>query len=235
MVKMGLAWYIDVVWKGISYAAQYKSMGYDDTTGTQVVNAIHMKDITLTFLRLSKPTALLAELIDNGYRWEQKFPGVYYVIGMADIKMQIVVGKELEGDEFVPLRVQRKNLAVENIEKFVRIIDETHEVRDRELVDTIFQLSIFENRELYAQIRKERPEMCEALRELMREDLDAARMSGYNDGYNDGLNAAGYNDGLNAGLNATARNMIGLGYDDAAIMAVTSLSMDAIANERRNM
>lgn len=90
---------IDIVWKGISYAAQYKSRGYDDTSKNHGINIVSMKDITLTFLRISKPVALFDELSKSGYGLEQRFPGVYYVFGIADIKMQIVVGNELEGDD----------------------------------------------------------------------------------------------------------------------------------------
>ena len=50
---------IDVFWKGISYAAQYKSRGYDDTTNEYGVNIRQMSDITLTFLRVTKPEKLL--------------------------------------------------------------------------------------------------------------------------------------------------------------------------------
>lgn len=112
---------IDVIWKGISYAAQYKSIGHDEFTNRQGINAIQMKDITLTFLRLSKPTALFDEFKSLGYALEQEFPGVYYVYGMADIAMQIVVGKELEGDDFVPLRAQRKNVSEDDALKLAKL------------------------------------------------------------------------------------------------------------------
>ncbi|MBR2214476.1 MAG: hypothetical protein IJ849_01800 [Selenomonadaceae bacterium] len=213
---------IDVMWKGISYAAQYKSMGYDKFTKAQGINAIPMKDITLTFLRMSKPTALFNELTQSGYKLKSKFPGVYYVYGVADIKMQIVVGKELEGDEFVPLRLQKTNPTWDDAGKFVQLSRNTKNLRDRELIDSILHLSIMENRELYEKLRKEEPEMCEALRELMRheiqEDLDEQYRAGSNDT-----------------LDTVARNMIGLGFDDDTIMAVTSLSSDAIARERGSM
>lgn len=135
---------IDVVWKGISYAAQYKSMGTDDFTNSQGINIIPMKDITLTFLRLSKPTAFFEEMKATSYELEEKFPGVYYVYGMADIKMQIVVGKELVGDDFVPIRMQKKNVSEDDAVKFAKMADKFNDISEKELTDAILQISMSE-------------------------------------------------------------------------------------------
>ena len=112
---------IDVFWKGISYAAQYKSNGYDDVTRKKGVNIKPMSEITLTFLRLSKPIELFNYLKTHGYSLIQKFPGVYYVEGVPELKIQVIVGVELEGDEFIPLRVQKENAAEKDIRKFIEI------------------------------------------------------------------------------------------------------------------
>ena len=108
----------------ISYAAQYKSSGYDDTTKKAGVDIKPMSDITLTFLRITKPEKLLSYLENHGFSLSQKFAGVYYVSGVAELKIQIVVGSELEGDEFVPLRVQKENAAEDNIRKFIEMCGE---------------------------------------------------------------------------------------------------------------
>ena len=167
---------IDVIWKGISYAAQYKSRGIDDASEdkAQKVNAIPMEDITLTFLRLSKPEALFNELIQSGYKIEKKFPGVYYLSGLADIKMQIVVGRELEGDDFLPLRVQRKNLDEKDAAGFIKSVDKFLKEYDKKLFEAIFQISIKDNRPLYDKLRKEREGMCNELWDFMKDEIDAA-------------------------------------------------------------
>ncbi|MBR2216045.1 MAG: hypothetical protein IJ849_09835 [Selenomonadaceae bacterium] len=54
--------------------------------------------------------------------------------------------------------------------------------------------------------------MCEALRDFMREDLEAAHSAGYNEAFD-----------------TFTRSMAALGYDDAAIKAVTALSSETIA------
>ena len=167
---------IDVIWKGISYAAQYKSRGIDDSSDAKVqkVNAIPMRDITLTFLRLSKPETLFTELIHSGYRLEEKFAGVYYLFGLADIKMQIVVGRELTGDEFLPLRVQRKNLDAHDATVFIKLVDKFKNVYDKKLLEAILQVSIKDNEVLYDRLKKEHENMCDALRELMKDEIATA-------------------------------------------------------------
>ena len=50
----------------------------------------------------------------------------------------------------------------------------------RDYIDKIYQVSITANRELYDQIKKEDPKMCEALRELMRDELDEREARGEN-------------------------------------------------------
>ena len=133
----------------ISYAVQYKSSGYDDTTKKAGVDIKPMSDITLTFLRITKPEKLLSYLENHGFSLSQKFAGVYYVSGVAELKIQIVVGAELEGDEFVPLRVQKEKAAEDDIRKFIEMCGELREQADKDMADTIIQISISNNKKTY--------------------------------------------------------------------------------------
>lgn len=45
---------------------------------------------------------------------------------------------------------------------------------DHKSVDNILQASVSVNKETYARLKKEDPDMCEALRELMKDDIDKA-------------------------------------------------------------
>ena len=162
---------IDVFWKGISYAAQYKSSGYDDTTKKAGVNIKPMSDITLTFLRITKPENLLSYLETHGFSLSLKFAGVYYVSGIAELKIQIVVGSELEGDEFVPLRVQKENAREEDIRKFIEMCGELREQVEKDMADTIMQLSISNNEKTYEKL-KEEENMSQALEKLMGDRLE---------------------------------------------------------------
>ncbi len=138
---------IDVVWTGISYAAQYNGSGYDDTIKKSGVDIIPMKDVTLTFLRVGKPIKLFKLMVKSGYGIEEKFSGVYYITGIADIKMQVVVGRELKGEEFVPIRVQKKNAADGDVRAFVKTIEGLKDKHTKNLADSVMQISITKTRD----------------------------------------------------------------------------------------
>ncbi|MBR5376221.1 MAG: hypothetical protein IK139_02975, partial [Lachnospiraceae bacterium] len=105
---------VDTVWKVISYAAQYKSSG-------KRLDEIKTEDVTITILRASRPRKALKMLKKSGYKVDNTYPGIYYISGMADFRTQIVVSSELEGDEFVPLRIQRLGADNKDIQVFQAI------------------------------------------------------------------------------------------------------------------
>ena len=88
------------------------------------------------------------------------------------MKIQIVVGSELEGDEFVPLRVQKENAAEDDIRKFISICGELSEQADKDMADTIIQISISNNKKTYEKL-KEESNMSQALEELMEDRIMA--------------------------------------------------------------
>ena len=177
---------IDMVWKGISYAAQYKSDGKNDFTGEQGVNVKLMSDITLTFMRVVKPVELFKYMKTLGYRVERKFPGVYYIFGMADIKMQIVVGSELKGDEFVPIRVQNKNASEEDIRKFIEmceVLKKENKPYYMEMARAVMQVSIENNRETYDRILED---IMNALEDLMKDRIAIRERESFDKGVSEG-------------------------------------------------
>ena len=206
---------IDVAWKGISYAAQYKSSGYDDTLKKGGVDIIPMKDVTLTFLRISKPEKLFNHMAASGYGVEEKFPGVYYITGMADIKMQVVVGRELKGKEFVPLRIQKKNAADEDIKAFAEWIENLKDVHTRELADSVMQISVTENKDLYDRLLEEDSSMCRALRELMNDQIEKEK-------------SEAVTNARNATQEDIAKKMIEVGDPLDKISKITSVTMDRL-------
>lgn len=177
---------IDTVWKGISYAAQYKSDGKNDFTGEQGVNVKLMSDITLTFMRVVKPVELFKYMKTLGYRVERKFPGVYYIFGMADIKMQIVVGSELKGDEFIPIRVQNKNASEEDIRKFIEMCEALKKENKpyyTEMARAVMQVSIENNRETYERILED---IMNALEDLMKDRIAIRERESFDKGVSEG-------------------------------------------------
>ena len=110
----------------------------------------------------------------------EKFPGVYYITGIADIKMQVVVGRELKGEEFVPIRIQKKNAAEKDVRAFVKMIENLKDKHTKNLADSVMQISISENKRLYDRLLEEEPDMCAALRELMNDQIEREKSEAIN-------------------------------------------------------
>ncbi len=123
---------INTVWKVISYAAQYKSEGTSD-------DPRDASDITITILRAAKPKKALRQLKEGGYTIENAYPGIYYIGGMVDMRMQIVVSSELEGDDYVPLRIQQKNADRSDYLRFVEKTDSVYTEDESDLVSMVLK------------------------------------------------------------------------------------------------
>lgn len=84
------------------------------------------------------------------------------------IPVQIIVTKELESENHESLKVLSRSAQKEDIQKFTELARDFKEPGDKEKVDAVLQVSVAANREKYDEVR--RSNMCEALRELMKED-----------------------------------------------------------------
>ena len=76
------------------------------------------------------------------------------------------------------LRVLMRGAMKEDIETFSKVASYEEDTTYKDYIDKIYQVSITANRELYDQIKKEDPKMCEALRELMKDELDEREARG---------------------------------------------------------
>ena len=140
-----------------------------------------MKDVTLTFLRIVKPEELFGLMKASGYGVEERFPGVYYITGMADIKMQVVVGSELEGDEFAPLRVQRKNVSEEDFRVFTNFAKKLPNKYDRDLASVIADICMSENKSLFEHLIEEDSDMTDVVFEIFKDRIDADKNAAVNE------------------------------------------------------
>ena len=94
---------------------------------------------------------------------------------------RVVVTQELEPGEHRSLRILSNHAKKEDIEEFLRNVEEMNTPRDRQNVEAVLQVSVRANDELYREIRRD-ANMCDALRELMKDDLEDARKLGESEG-----------------------------------------------------
>ena len=162
---------IDVFAKVLAYTHLYKSMA-------ATVDAIPYNTVTATIYRHTYPRELIRELNTYGIKVEHAYDGVYYITGASVFPIQIIVGRELNKKDYSMLRVLMSGALKEDIESFIDVAHKEEDAAYKDYIDKIYQVSITANRELYDQIKKEDPKMCEALRELMKDELEEREARG---------------------------------------------------------
>ena len=82
---------------------------------------------------------------------------------MGAFAVQILVGKQLDPREYAMFRVLRKGATDDEIRQFKDMAVRNKDAAYLKSVDGVYQVSVSANRESYARLMKEDPEMCEAI------------------------------------------------------------------------
>lgn len=158
---------IDVFAKAMAYTYLYKSLG-------KPIDSISLTDLTMTLYRHKYPRQLFGKLTEIGLQVIRKAAGIYYVEGAAVFPVQVIVGSELEPKEFAMFRVLAPEATWQDLTNFNEIAFLRGDAAYKRYVDSIFQVSVSANRQLYDQMTREDKKMCEALKDLLKEDFAAA-------------------------------------------------------------
>ena len=156
---------IDTFYKTVGYACFYKGLGKTE-------DAIPIQEMSISFFREVYPGKLFTKLESLGMEIKNPYPGIYYIRqwqAMPDI--QIVVTGVVDPEKHPALRVLSRNVKEEDARAFVQEASKLTEPEDRNNVDAVLDASVAANRELYETIRRDDPFMCEALRELMKDEI----------------------------------------------------------------
>ena len=97
---------------------------------------------------------------------------------MSPFPVQILVGRQLAPKEYVMFRVLTPGASDDDIRCFKDLAIQNTDASYQKSVDNIFQVSVSANKESYTRLLKEDPEMCEALRDLMKEDFEKTEERG---------------------------------------------------------
>lgn len=160
---------IDDYYKTVGYACLYKGLG-------ETVNQIPANELTISIFRESYPREMFEAMKNLGLEIKERYPGIYYISGkQALFDTQIVVTKQLDRETHRTLRVLSKHVKEEDIRRFVEKATQMSEPGDRNNVDAVLQVSVSANKEIYEAIRRCDKVMCEALRELMKEDFEQTK------------------------------------------------------------
>ena len=160
---------IDDYYKTVGYACLYKGLG-------ETVDQIPANELTISIFRESYPREMFEAMKNLGLEIKERYPGIYYISGkQALFDTQVVVTKQLDGEMHRTLRVLSKHVKEEDIRRFVEEAIQMSEPGDRNNVDAVLQVSVSANKEIYETIRRCDKVMCEALRELMKEDFEQTK------------------------------------------------------------
>lgn len=157
---------IDDYYKTIGYTCLYKGLG-------QTVDQIPADELTISIFREGYPREMFEKMKKLGLEIKERYPGIYYVSGkQALFDTQIVVTRQLDKKMHHTLRVLSRHVQEEDVRAFVEKAAQMSEPGDRNNIDAVLQVSVSANREIYEKIRRCDKAMCEALRELMRDDFE---------------------------------------------------------------
>lgn len=98
------------------------------------------------------------------------------------IPVQIIVTKELKNREHPPLKVLSQQADESDIRDFVDYVSQFKEPGDRRNADAVLQVSVQANRKIFGEIRRRSQDMCDALKEFFKEDLEEAHARGREEG-----------------------------------------------------
>ena len=155
---------IDSFFKVIGYASLYKAQGI-------AVNKIPASEVTVSFFRNAYPKAFFQELKKEGYILKKMYPGIYYVRGKVPFPVQVVVTSQLERKAHCSLRVLTTQVEMQDAELFLEQIHYLESKNERSNIDSVLQVSVNANKQVYSLLRRQN-EMCEALRELMKDEIE---------------------------------------------------------------
>lgn len=153
---------IDVLYKVLGYACLYKSYG-------KTLDAVKAEDVTVSLVRHTKPQKLFRHLREKGISYRKYADGIFYLEGLA-FPVQILITREIGKKEHTWLRSLSENMDTEEMTALVNAIGRLEEPYDKELADSVFQVSIQANREVM-ELLKESDTMCQALLEIMEPEI----------------------------------------------------------------
>lgn len=201
----------NVFLKGIAYAYLFKVLDKQN-------EKIELSDMSLTFIRASKPIGLLKRLKKEKFTIEETYPGIYYINRYNEIPIQIVVTKELEVDKHIWLCAISGPLDEIFIKKLLKKTNKLTDPNDKYYADSVWEIVTRQNLDLILKM-KEDEEMCKAMAELFKPEIEAAFDNGFNNGINQGASSKGIQ---------VYKNLIASGFSKEDAQSLTEISDELV-------
>ena len=150
---------IDTVYKVWAYACLYKAYG-------KAVDAIKAEYITVSLIIETKPEGLFRYFGEHGTTVSNPHNGIYYITEGVFFPTQVIVTGELDGELHTWLKPLSDNAEEEDMRRLLKHTSNLKGKLDRELADSVLEVSIKANMQLVEKLRGE-DNMSQAMLEIM--------------------------------------------------------------------
>lgn len=158
---------IDTFCKTLAYAYLYKSYG-------KTLDEIKIEDVTISIIREAKPVGLFRYLKEHGHSMSSGHSGIYHIEGPFPFQIQVIATGELDRASHTWLRALSGRLNKEDIQDLLSKISQITEKDDREMADSVLEVSIGANRRMIERLMGD-DSMFETLMEIMEPRINEIR------------------------------------------------------------
>ena len=155
---------IDSFYKAGAYASLYKAYG-------ETVDERKADDITVSLVREAKPDGLFRYFREHKVEVSNPYPGIYYVLDGVLFFTQVIVTRELNGQNHGWLKSLSDKLKKEEMEALLKRARSLSGKLERELADAVLEVSVKANREIVEELKGDEA-MCQALLEIMEPEIN---------------------------------------------------------------
>lgn len=158
---------IDTFSKTLAYAYLYKAYG-------NKLDEIRMDDITVSIIREARPVGLFRYFKEHGYTMTSEHDGIYHIEGPFPFPAQVIVTGELDRASHTWLKALSGKLDKGDIQDLLEKISQMTEKNDREMADSVLEVSIGANRRIVEELMGD-DSMFETLMEIMEPRINEIR------------------------------------------------------------
>lgn len=155
---------IDAFYKAGAYAGLYKAYG-------GVSDERKADDITVSLIRESRPAGLFEYFQRHNIRTTNPYRGIYYVLDAVLFPTQIIVSREMDRKSHTWLKALSGKMKKQDMKELLEKIEAIKLTFDRELADSVLEVSIRANRHVVDELRGD-GSMCQALLEIMEPEIN---------------------------------------------------------------
>ena len=129
------------------------------------------EQVTVSIFRAVKNPELFRNMEENGTLVQSEAPGIYRVVGIADLPFQIVITGELKGEEYAAYRALTDRADAVDVEQMIEEIGREKDDTLREHYRVLIKLIIEKNPQFIEVIRRESA-MEDVLMEIVKDRVD---------------------------------------------------------------